>query len=210
MSTLVLKRAAGGGLVVGGALLANLILLVVLGILTNQHRTPPVIPDAVGVSLVNLAPPEPPPVQEVRETKPPPPQPKPDFAPDLVQPSLGDLGGGGLSIDLGIEHVETGNDSQDFIFDSVDLDQPPRVLVQIPPEYPFKAREQGIEGYVAVKLLVREDGSVGSINVLKARPEGLFEDAVRRAIPGWQFQPGKMAGESVTSWIVTTIRFDLN
>lgn len=210
MNTQVLKRAAGGGVMVVGALVANLLLLILVGFLTSQHREPPQVMDSVGVSLVSLTPPEPPPVEQVKETKPPAPAPKPDFAPDLVQPSLGDLGGGGLSINLGVEHVATSHDSKDFIFDSVDLDQPPQVLVQVPPEYPFKAREQGTEGYVAVKLLVREDGSVGQINVLKAKPEGLFEDAVRRAIPGWQFRPGKIAGEAVTSWIITTIRFDLN
>ena len=206
---LVLRRLGSGTGLIGGAILANLALLLLMGILTSQHRDPPAMSDPVGVSLVSLAPPEPPPAEEVKEEAPPPPQSKPDFAPDLVQPSLGDFGTGGISVNLQLGDVETTAGEQEFIFDSVDLDQPPRVLVQVPPEYPYRAREQGIEGYVAVKLLVREDGSVARMNVLKAQPEGLFEDAVRRAVPGWKFQPGKIAGEPVTAWIVTTIRFDL-
>ena len=205
-----LKKGSSWLMLMVAAVVINAGLFGVMGLLVRKHREPPAMEEVAGVSLVTLAAPEPPTQQEVKEPAPPPAQEKPDFAPDLVQPSLGDLGTGGLSIDMGITKVETSTEEKSFIFDSVDLDQAPQVLVQTPPDYPFKAREQGIEGYVAVKMLVREDGSVGQINVIKAKPQGYFETAVRRALPGWTFQPGRIGGESVTAWVMHTVRFNLN
>ena len=206
----VLKKGTSWLVLAALAVVINVGLFGTMGLLVRKHREPPAMEEVAGVSLITLAPPEPPAQEQVKEPEPPPAQEKPDFAPDLVQPSLGDLGTGGMSINMGITKVETRTDEKSFIFDSVDLDQAPQVLVQTPPEYPFKAREQGVEGYVAVKMLVREDGSVGQINVVKAKPQGYFETAVRRALPSWSFQPGRIAGEPVTSWVVHTVRFNLN
>jgi protein TonB len=205
-----IRAAAWGGAVLAAALLVNLGLFALAGLLVSERDAPEEFEEPVGVSLVSLTPPEPPKQEDVKEPEPPQEQPKPDFMPDLVQPSIGDLGGAdiGVAIDIGDVGGQAGK--QEFIFDSVDLDQAPQAKVQIPPAYPYRAREQGIEGYVAVKILVRSDGSVGQVNVLKAKPKGLFEDAVRETVPKWRFEPGKIGGDPVTAWVVTTIRFDLN
>ena len=189
----------------------NLMLFGFAAVLTSQHRPPQDIVDPVGVSLVSLAPPEPPPPEETKEAEPPPPaQDKPDFAPDLFQPSVMGAGIGDFSVNVDIDGIGERQGAESFIFDSVDLDQAPQAVVRIPPPYPYKAREQGVEGYVAVKFLVRDDGTVGNVNILKAKPEGYFEDEVRRTLPKWKFQPGRIGGDAVTSWVVTTLRFDLN
>ena len=202
--------AVHAGLVVA-AVVVNLVLFALVGFLTTEHRENQDITEPVGVSLVNLAPPEPPKQEEVKEAEPPPPAAeKPDFTPDLFQPAISGPGVGGLAVSLDMGEVGTREDPAEMIFDSVDLDQAPQATVCIPPEYPFQARERGVEGYVAVKFLVRADGSVGNVNVLKAKPEGVFEEEVRRALPRWRFQPGTIAGEPVPSWVVTTLRFDLN
>ncbi|MBE0565410.1 MAG: energy transducer TonB [Krumholzibacteria bacterium] len=208
--TAVLRRLAGGGGLMILAIVINIGLFGLAGFLTSTVRPPRDISDPIGVSLVSLAPPEPARQEEVRDPEPPPPETKPDFQPDLVQPSV--LGGGVADFAVKIDLGELGNDAgqDNFIFDSVDLDQAPQATVRVPPDYPYGARERGIEGYVAVKFLVREDGTVGNVNVLKAKPEGLFDDAVRRALPKWRFQPGRIGGNPVASWVVTTIRFDLN
>ena len=98
----------------------------------------------------------------------------------------------------------------EFVFNSGDLDQPPRKVVQTIPVYPYKARQRNIEGYVKVKMLVRADGSVGETIVLDAQPKGLFDSAALKAVPQWKFQAGVIDGEAVPSWVVTTIRFTLN
>jgi protein TonB len=202
--------AVHAGLVVA-AVAVNIALFALVGVLTNESRNDQDIIEPVGVSLVNLAPPEPPKQEEVKEPEPPPAaQEKPEFTPDLFQPAISGPGVGDLAVGLNIGEVSTREDPSEMIFDSVDLDQAPQATVRVPPDYPFKARERGVEGYVAVKFLVRADGSVGNVNILKAKPEGYFEEEVRRALPRWKFQPGTIAGEAVPSWVVTTLRFDLN
>lgn len=206
-----LRRGARVAGLVVAAVLVNVVVFGLAGILRSEHRPPRDISDPVGVSLVTLAPPEPPKQEEVQQPAPPPPAAqKPDFAPDLVQPSIlgAALTGPAVQVDIGGIGERVGGEK--FIFDSADLDQAPLALVKVAPDYPYKAREQGIEGYVAVKFLVREDGTVANVNVLKAKPQGLFEEAVRRDLLKWRFQPGRIGGEAVTSWVVTTIRFDLN
>ena len=34
--------------------------------------------------------------------------------------------------------------------------------------------------------------------------------AVRQTVPRWKFKPGHIAGEPVTSWVVTNVRFTLD
>ncbi len=167
-----------------------------------------------GVNLMNLAPPEPPAEEQAKEPEPPKrEEAKPDIAPDLFQPDLGaDLGGlaaqGAIAIDL------TGGANtamkQDFVFESYELDQAPRAVVKMQPVYPFKARQQGIEGVVQVKILVKEDGSVGEVLIMDARPPDIFEDAVMVAVPRWRFEPGVVGGKKVTSWVITALHFKLN
>ena len=77
-----------------------------LGFLTSEARPPQDISDPVGVSLVSLAPPEPPPQEDVKDPEPPPPETKPDFEPDLVQPSV--LGAGAVDFAVKIDLGEVG------------------------------------------------------------------------------------------------------
>lgn len=191
----------------------NLALLVLAGYLVNASRAPEQdITVPVGVNLVTLAPPAPPKQEAMREEAPPPPaEDKPDVQPDLFQPDFGAAAGAGdIAVNIDIGGITRSESAQEMIFDSVDLDQAPTPLVQVPPEYPYRAREQNIEGYVAVKFLVRPDGTVGNVNILKGQPEGVFDDEVRQALFRWKFQPGRLGGEAVASWVVTTLRFDLH
>ena len=61
----------------------------------------------------------------------------------------------------------------------------------------------------ARKFLVDEEGTVSSVSVLDSSPEGVFEDSVLQTLPSWKFSPGRILGEPVSSWVVTTIRFEL-
>lgn len=195
---------------VGAALLANLILLGIVSFLVSERRPPQDMTDPVGVNLVELARPEAPKEDEVEEPPPPRPQQHDDFKPDLVRPDLGgptDLFDG-IAIDLG--GMGDGDMKEEFVFEAYELDQPPQPVAKIPPVYPYKAREQGIEGAVQVKLLVNADGSVGQVRILDARPEGLFEESVMNAVPKWKFNPGVIEGQPVTAWVVTTLRFTLD
>lgn len=202
-------QAFAFALVVNALLFAGVVLLA--GEIKSEKQD---ITAPTGVNLMNLAPPEPPAEEAAKEPEPPKrEEAKPDIAPDLFQPDLGaDLGGlatqGAIAIDL------TGGANtamkQDFVFESYELDQAPRAVVKMQPVYPFKARQQGIEGVVQVKILVKEDGSVGEVLIMDARPPDVFEDAVMVAVPRWRFEPGVVGGKKVTSWVITALHFKLN
>lgn len=141
---------------------------------------------------------------------------EPDFSgPDASgMGGLGPVGseaGYGLGGGMGIAGGSGGTGGrQSLIFESFQLDQAPRPVVKTPPTYPFKAREQGTEGVVQVKILVREDGGVGEVLIVDARPKEVFDDAVLAAVPQWRFEPGVIDGKKVNAWVVTALRFELN
>jgi protein TonB len=195
-------------LAVAASILINLCVLGLASLLSKERGLPDDITDPIAVSLVNLAPPETPQREEIKEPEKPKPQNKPDFTPDLIRPSLTQSAAldVGVAIDLGgIGGADLGGE---FVFEAYELDQPPQVIVRVPPLYPYRAREQGIEGAVQIKMLVNADGTIGQVIILDARPKGLFEDAVLKAVPQWKFSPGKIEGEAVTAWVVTTLRFE--
>jgi protein TonB len=168
-----------------------------------------------GVNLIQMTPPEPPAEEEAAEPEPPKrEEAKPDLGPDLFQPDFGpDFGGmGGVGDAIAIDLTGGANSvmQSEFVFESYELDQAPRAVVKMPPVYPFTARQQGIEGVVQVKILVREDGSVGEVLIMDARPPDTFEEAVLLTVPRWRFEPGVVGGKKVTSWVVTALHFKLN
>lgn len=80
----------------------------------------------------------------------------------------------------------------------------PRLLHEVQPRYPPLAMRRRIEGQVRVSFTVEPDGSVSSVRLLSAQPEGVFEDAAIQAARGWRFEPG---APSVT--ITRTLNFAL-
>ena len=57
------------------------------------------------------------------------------------------------------------------------------------PAYPPEALRSGITGEVVVSFTVNADGSVSNINIVSARPRGVFERNVQSAVRRWKFQP---------------------
>jgi protein TonB len=191
-----------------GALLINLALLLVVSMLAQEREVEKNENFSSAIRLVSLTPPEiqdPEPEQEPEKPKE---EKQTEFQPDLTPPSLTppQFRGPALAINL---NIDTGKQSGKFIFNSADLDHPPRVISRIAPVYPYKAKQRDIEGSVDVKFLVDENGTVSKITILKAEPEGLFDDEVLKMLPRWKFDPGKIDGTPVSSWVITTIRFEL-
>lgn len=94
-------------------------------------------------------------------------------------------------------------------FKASELDQGTQVLTRPPVQYPWRAQQAGVEGQVRVRLLVDKQGHVKQVAILEAKPEGYFEKAVRQGVKQWRFQPGRIDGAKVKSWVETTIRFQL-
>lgn len=89
------------------------------------------------------------------------------------------------------------------------LDGPLTTLTRIPPVYPDKARQRGVEGWVKVALFVDETGRVGNITILDAKPKDLFDRSVERCVRGWRFKPGTVEGIPVKAKVETVIQFEL-
>lgn len=70
---------------------------------------------------------------------------------------------------------------------SADSDVAP--LVRVPPVYPARAQERGIEGYVVVEFTIAEDGTVKNAIVLESQPSKIFDRAALRAIRKWKYKP---------------------
>ena len=71
---------------------------------------------------------------------------------------------------------------------------PPRILRQTEPSYPESLRQQRIEGRVAVRMLVLEDGSVGDADVVSSSGYGEMDAAALDAVRQWQFVPARHEG----------------
>ncbi|MDP6979256.1 MAG: TonB family protein [Myxococcota bacterium] len=62
-------------------------------------------------------------------------------------------------------------------------------LVRIEPEYPMRARQRGIEGWVHVQFTISRSGTVIDPVVAGAQPPGVFEEAAITAVSRWKYNP---------------------
>jgi protein TonB len=78
-----------------------------------------------------------------------------------------------------------------------------------PPAYPLLARRRNYEGTVLLDVLVRQDGTVGSIRLSRSSGHGSLDQSAMRGVRKWTFHPGKREGEAVDMWVKVPIRFQL-
>ncbi|HSD62626.1 MAG TPA: energy transducer TonB [Ignavibacteriaceae bacterium] len=76
-------------------------------------------------------------------------------------------------------------------------------------KYPEKARVNGVEGKVFVKVFIDEKGNVIKTSILKSGGDG-FDEAAINAIRKIKFTPGQMGGKPVKVVIVIPIMFKLS
>lgn len=76
-------------------------------------------------------------------------------------------------------------------------------------KYPTMAAENNIQGRVVVKFVVKKDGNVGDVVVIRGKDPDLDKEAQRvvKTLP--RFIPGKMNGQSVSVWYTLPINFKL-
>lgn len=76
-------------------------------------------------------------------------------------------------------------------------------------KYPQDALDQEISGQVVLKFVVKEDGSVGDVQVLKPLHKSCDQEAIRvvKSLP--RFIPGKQQGKAVPVWFTFPIRFTI-
>ncbi len=196
------------------AVLINAVLFLLLPSLSRREPVLETATEPVPVHLVRVREKKPPPPEEEEIPEPERPRPEevPEFVqPDLVRPEVRPLEMEEIPFRVEMNPRILGGPKLGLrrFYEVGDLDQPPRPLVKMPPVYPYKAKRLEIEGYVKVKFLVDDHGAVSRVEVLEAQPRGVFEKSVLKVLPTWRFSPGRLDGEPVASWVVTTIRFEL-
>lgn len=85
---------------------------------------------------------------------------------------------------------------------------PPTLVREVRPIYTDEARRQGIEGDVILEIVVRSDGSVGSIRVRRSLGGGLDQRAID-AVRQWRFNPAKRNGAPVDVAVEVSVEFKL-
>lgn len=75
--------------------------------------------------------------------------------------------------------------------------------------YPSEALENNIEGRVILQFVVREDGSVGRVEILKGVDPLLNQEAVRVVGSLPKLKPGKQNGVPVPVWFSVPVTFQL-
>lgn len=121
------------------------------------------------------------------------------FTPDLSEGSAGD----------GVGMVVQGGGGGDMIFEENDVDEPPKPIVRTAIEYPKRARESGIEGNVAVVILIGRNGKVIDVGI-ESVPSPLFIKPVLQTIKQWKFKPAKNQGVPVQVRMRQNILFKLD
>lgn len=80
-------------------------------------------------------------------------------------------------------------------------------LVRVEPDYPPRAKQRGIEGWVEVEFTITPIGTVEDPRILRANPPGVFEQAVLRAVRRWRYNPQVVNGKPVARKERTRLRF---
>ncbi len=79
------------------------------------------------------------------------------------------------------------------------------------PEYPEPARRARIEGKVYLQAVVRRDGTIGELTVLKEPATNLgFADAALAAVRQWRYKPATQGGRPVDVYITVYVTFSLD
>jgi periplasmic protein TonB len=86
--------------------------------------------------------------------------------------------------------------------------EPPSLLREVKASYTDDARRRGIEGEVHLEIVVRRDGSVGDVRVLRGLDRGLDQRAID-AVRQWRFAPAKRRGAAVDVIVDVAIDFKL-
>lgn len=73
------------------------------------------------------------------------------------------------------------------------------------PAFPEEARAKGLEGVVVLKVVVRLDGTVGEVRVLKG--DEPFVTSAIAAVRSWSYSPALVGGQPVASYKVVKIPF---
>lgn len=110
---------------------------------------------------------------------------------DLLPPTV-DARGAALS---GLSFGSGGGGGRAGAASGADRDVVP--LVRIEPDYPARAAQRGIEGYVVVEFTITPAGTIKNARVIRAEPNGVFDSSALAAVSRWKYNPKIENGTAV-------------
>ena len=84
----------------------------------------------------------------------------------------------------------------------------PEEIDRVIPRYPAAARSMGVAGSVVIRGVVRKDGTIDNVEIIKDLSYGLGE-AAREAVQQWRFRPATYQGEPIDVYYTVTVNFRL-
>jgi TonB family protein len=84
----------------------------------------------------------------------------------------------------------------------------PEEIDRVLPRYPVTARRAGVQGPVVLRGIVRRDGAIDNVEIIKDLPYGLG-DAARDAVSRWRFRPATYRGDPIDVYYTVTVNFRL-
>jgi TonB family protein len=85
---------------------------------------------------------------------------------------------------------------------------PPSLQREVKPVYTEEGRRRNVEGDVVMEVVVRSDGSVGTVRVLQGLGSGLDQRAIE-AVRQWRFSPARRFGTPVDVLVEIAVEFRL-
>jgi protein TonB len=84
----------------------------------------------------------------------------------------------------------------------------PRLVREVKADYTEDARRRSLVGDVVLEIVVRSDGAVGDVKLLKGLGAGLDERAIQ-AVREWRFSPARRLGAPVDVIVEVSVEFKL-
>jgi TonB family protein len=85
---------------------------------------------------------------------------------------------------------------------------PPSILYRVEPTYSKEGRKANIQGVVVLSAIVRKDGNIEIVKVVRGLGYGLDENGIS-ALKQWKFRPGMMNGVPVDVALNVEVNFSL-
>jgi TonB family protein len=84
-----------------------------------------------------------------------------------------------------------------------------KLVKRVAPQYPTRAAQDGLEGYVLLDYLVTDTGRVIDVKITESQPSRVFDRVARDAVRRWKYLPQTVDGKPVEVRMNTRIDFKL-
>ncbi len=84
-----------------------------------------------------------------------------------------------------------------------------KMVSYVAPEYPSRAEQLNVKGWVDVEFTVKKDGTTADVTVVDASHDSYFRKEAVTAVSKWRFEPRIFLGQPIEQRAYTHIRFVL-